>query len=65
MLTMEADTCAVSPRVFADKGVVRIESRSGMAFRVTPDVAIRMSQDLIRGAAQAAGQGRLDSLLDL
>jgi hypothetical protein len=51
--------CTSAPLVAARDGVVVIESGCGRSFNVSAEVAMQMSEHLIRSAARARGQRRL------
>ncbi|MBW6525843.1 hypothetical protein KZ813_03235 [Sphingomonas sp. RHCKR7] len=56
---MSARICTSVPLVAARDGAVVIESSCGRSFSVTAEVAMQMSEHLIRSAARARGQHRM------
>ncbi|MBY9062066.1 hypothetical protein K7957_03865 [Sphingomonas yunnanensis] len=56
---MSARVCTSVPQVAARDGVVVIESSCGRSFNVSAEVAMQMSEHLIRSAARARGQHRM------
>ncbi|MBW6529125.1 hypothetical protein ACYZX9_03740 [Sphingomonas citri] len=56
---MSARVCTSVPLVAARDGVVIIESSCGRSFNVSAEVAMQMSEHLIRSAARARGQHRM------
>ncbi|KTT70611.1 hypothetical protein NS334_12060 [Sphingomonas endophytica] len=51
------------PQVSADDGVVTVLSRSGARYDLTVEAAMRLSEELVRGAARARGQLRMSGPL--
>ncbi|WP_294196177.1 hypothetical protein [uncultured Sphingomonas sp.] len=56
---MKADLCTIAPSVTADDGVVTVLSRCGASYNLTAEVAMRLSEELVRSAARARGQQRM------
>lgn len=60
---MGTEVCAVVPHVSASDGSVIVRTESGVAFAVTAQMAIQMSELLIRSAARARAQQRMNEEL--
>jgi hypothetical protein len=58
-VSVSARVCTSVPLVAARDGVVIIESSCGRSFNVSAEVAMQMSEHLIRSAARARGQHRM------
>lgn len=56
---MKPDLCTSSPSVSADNGVVTVLSTCGASYNLTAEAAMRLSEELLRGAARARGQQRM------
>lgn len=57
---MNAQPCTKAPYVTADDGVVTVLSTCGTTYNLTAEAAMRLSEDLLRSAARARGQTRMD-----
>lgn len=56
---MKPDLCNAAPSVSADQGIVTILSSNGASYNLTAEAAMRLSEELVRGAARARGQQRM------
>lgn len=56
---MKPHLCNIAPSVTADQGVVTVLSGSGATYNLTAEAAMRLSEELVRGAARARGQQRM------
>ncbi|MGK6324156.1 hypothetical protein ACMGDM_13895 [Sphingomonas sp. DT-51] len=56
---MSEKVCTRAPMVAARDGMVVIESSCGRSFNLSAEVAMQMSEHLIRSAARARGQHRM------
>lgn len=62
---MESGICTMPPHVAASDGNVIIRASSGQSFAITAEIAMQMSEQLIRSAARAKAQRRMNDELPL
>lgn len=60
---MSTEVCAVVPHVSANDGSVIVRTDAGVSFEMSAHMAIQMSELLIRSAARARAQQRMNEEL--
>lgn len=60
---MSTEICTVVPHVAANDGSVVVQTEGGASFAITAQMAIQLSESLLRSAARARAQQRMNEEL--